>query len=167
MNIIFNADEIFLVAERIEINGEAFYLKAAEYTTHAPTQAILRKLAAMEEAHLRTFAALRAQLKEQDRRATAFDPTGDAEMYLAALADGRVFDLSDPTKRITGSEPITDVLKIAIGFEKDSVAFYAGMLNIVPEELGKLRVADIIKEEMRHVAILTKQLAYFEGNVQP
>ena len=163
MSVTFNADEIFAIAERIEVNGEHFYHKAAGYTSHSPTKVILEELAAMEENHRKTFAAMRAHLADKDRKPAAWDPDGDAALYLTALADGRVFDISDPTRRITGQESMTEVLRIAIGLEKDSIAFYAGMLDVVPQELGKFRVADIIKEEMRHVTILTKHLAQFEG----
>ena len=60
---------------------------------------------------------------------------------------------------MTGNEPPEEVLRTAIGLEKDSIAFYVGIMEFVPPELGKFRVADIIKEEMRHVVILNAELA--------
>lgn len=159
MAIAFNADEIFEVAERIEINGNRFYTIASERASHAPARVMLLELAGMEERHLQTFRSMRAQLTSAERKPTAFDPEGDAALYLKALADERVFDIANPSRQVSGQEDLRAVLTTAIGFEKDSIAFYVGMMELVPPELGKLRIAEIIKEEMRHVTILSRHLA--------
>jgi len=52
-----------------------------------------------------------------------------------------------------------EVLQIAIGKEKDSVVFYVGMKEMVPEKFGKNRIGDIIKEEMSHIRLLSEELA--------
>jgi rubrerythrin len=51
-----------------------------------------------------------------------------------------------------------EVLKAAIEAEKDSIVFYLGMKDIVPDALGKKRIDDIIKEEMGHIRLLSKEL---------
>jgi rubrerythrin len=43
--------------------------------------------------------------------------------------------------------------------EKDSIVFYLGMKELVPERLGKNRIDGIIKEEMGHLASLGTELA--------
>ena len=43
-------------------------------------------------------------------------------------------------KRIRG------IFRAAIGLEKDSIIFYLGMKELVPENLGKNRIDKIIKE---------------------
>jgi rubrerythrin len=50
------------------------------------------------------------------------------------------------------------ILKAAIEAEKDSIVFYLGMKNAVPEDLGRTRLDDIIKEEMNHVRLLSREL---------
>ena len=50
------------------------------------------------------------------------------------------------------------VLISAIGAEKDSIIFYLGMRDAVPEGKGKERIDAIIKEEMGHVQILSQEL---------
>ncbi|MFB3890596.1 MAG: rubrerythrin [Phycisphaerae bacterium] len=159
MSSSFNADEIFAVAERIEANGARFYRKAAERASGGPRAGMLMELAAMEEKHQKTFADMRAALTAREQRPAVPDPNGEAAAYLAAMADGRVFTAGDPAARLTGDEPPEEVLRTAIGLEKDSIAFYVGIMEFVPPELGKFRVADIIKEEMRHVVILNGELA--------
>ena len=158
MSTAFNADEIFQIAEQIEINGMNFYTQAAGQFADPWTKKTLTSLADWERTHQKIFAVLRAKLSEADRKATNLDPQGEAAQYLKALSDMRIFDASNPRLKLTGAESVGDVLRTAVGLEKDSVAFYVGMLELVPAELGKSRISDIIKEEMRHVTILTQAL---------
>ena len=158
MSIDFNADEIFEMAEQIERNGAKFYRRAAENTDDAHTKRVLLDLAAMEDEHEKTFAAMRADLSGPEMAVTVFDPDGEAGRYLRAMADGHVFDISDPSEKLTGTESREDVLRTAIGLEQDSIVFYLGMKEMVPGSLGKDRIDDVIKEEMRHVVVLTKLL---------
>ncbi len=51
-----------------------------------------------------------------------------------------------------------EIVKEAILAEKDSIVFYLGMKELVPEGLGKDKVDKIIKEEMSHIRLLTKKL---------
>lgn len=159
MSIHFNADEIFEMAEQIERNGARFYRKVAEGSEDPGTRELLLGLAAMEDEHERTFAAMRAALSAEERTSTVFDPEGEAGMYLQAMADGYVFDMrADPTELLTGEEAIADVLRTAIGLEKDSIVFYLGIKEMVPERLGKDKISVIIKEEMGHITTLSNQL---------
>jgi len=160
MSIHFNADEIFEMAEQIERNGAKFYRKVAEGTEDEGTKQFLLELAAMEDDHERTFAAMRAELSAEERTSTVFDPEGEAGMYLQAMADGYVFDVrADPAELLTGEETIAEVLGTAIGLEKDSIVFYLGIKEMVPEKLGKDRMNAIIKEEMSHITTLSNKLA--------
>jgi len=158
MSIDFNADEVFEMAEQIERNGAKFYRRAAEISAAAEVKEELLDLAAMEDEHLKTFAAMRADLSGAEMAATVFDPEGDAVLYLRAMADGHVFDLSDPSEKLTGNESREEILRTAIGLEENSIVFYLGMKDVVPGSLGKDRIDGIIKEEMRHVIDLSRKL---------
>ena len=74
---------------------------------------------------------------------TVFDPDGEAALYLRALADTRVF-----FEKEIDVTSLKKILKSAIEAEKDSIVFYLGMKEAVPEKLGKGRLDDIIREEM-------------------
>jgi len=52
---------------------------------------------------------------------------------------------------------VEDILQMAIGLEKDSIVFYLGMKEMVPERLGRGKIDGIIKEEMRHVNDLSRE----------
>lgn len=152
MALDFNADEIFEMAEEIERNGATFYRKAAEGVS-GDEKDFLLELAKMEDDHEVTFKAMRKELGDKEKASTTFDPQGEAPQYLKALADTRVFfekDL-DPTD-------MKDILKAAIGAEKDSIVFYLGMKDLVPEKMGKDKLDDIIKEEMSHIKLLSSRL---------
>jgi len=51
-----------------------------------------------------------------------------------------------------------EILKEAILAEKDSIVFYLGMKEMVPENLGETKIDAIIKEEMAHIKLLSGKL---------
>lgn len=155
MSLDFNADEIFEIAEKIEENGGIFYRKAAE-NVEGEEKEFLLELARMEDDHIVTFANLRKELSAAEKVSSTFDPEDEAAQYLTALADTRVFfekELNPTTMK--------DILKAAIGAEKDSIVFYLGMIDLVPAKLGKDKINDIIKEEMAHIKLLSNRLAAY------
>ena len=153
--MILNADEILKIAEQIERNGIVFYEKAAERFSGDEGRTLL-SLAKMERNHERAFASMRRGLADADEGLEAFDPEGEAEKYLAALADGKIFDLNaDPVALLDQQDSIRGILELAIGLEKDSVIFYVAIKDSVPESLGKDEIEKIIKEEMDHIVLLS------------
>lgn len=159
MGIPFNADEMFEMAERLERNGATFYRAAAETVSEAWVRRRLVELAAWEIEHEKIFAAMRAQLTLEERTPTVFDPDDQRGLYLSAMADRRVFDVdADPAEQLTGKETLAEILQAALEREKDSVVFYTGMQDYVPKRLGKDRIDGIIREEMGHIAMLSKEL---------
>ncbi len=158
MPMPFNADEVFEMAEKIEKNGAKFYRAAAG--KFPDVSKALLDLAAMEDEHLKTFQAMRAELSSPEAETPVFDPDNQAQMYLQVMADGHVFDVkADPAEKLTGQETVQDVLKTAIGLEKDSIAFYVGLKECVPRKTAKEKIEAIIKEEMGHIAILNQKMA--------
>lgn len=156
MSVRFNADEVFEMALQIERNGADFYERAAELEQDAHARNTLLELAAMEQDHERTFTEMRAELTERERKEMTFDPEGELPLYLRAIADRNVFDTkSAPADRLTGKETMEDVLRTAIGMEKDSIVFYVGLKEVVPERLGAARLDEIVKEELSHIATLS------------
>jgi len=153
MSYDFNADDVFEMAEQIERNGAAFYRQAAEDIPDPDAEAFLLDLAAMEDNHENTFAEMRKKLTEKEKAATVFDPEGEAAGYLKALADTRIF-----FEKEIDTSSLQAILKAAILAEKDSIVFYLGMKDLVPDELGQSRLDGIIKEEMSHINLLSRRL---------
>ena len=163
MGMPFNADEVFEMAEQIERNGAKFYRAAAKKlpTVHD----MLLDLAAMEDDHEKTFATIRAELyaSESATGGPVFDPDGQVQMYLRVMADGHVFNVkADSTEQLADKDTAEQVLKTAIGLEKDSIAFYVGLKEAVSRKAGKDKVEAIIKEEFGHIATLNEKLTALE-----
>ncbi len=154
----FNIDEILAIAEEIERNGAAFYRTAARGAPDEATRDMLEELAGMEDQHEKIFAGLRADLTEKDKKPGAFDPEDETARYLKALADRRVFH-----EKAIDLNSLEEVLKEAIVTEKDSIAFYVGMRDLVPGALGKDKIGAIIREEMGHLVTLTDRLDQIRG----
>jgi rubrerythrin len=161
MTIRFNADEVFEMAERIEINGAKFYRRAAELKGKQDEAAVelLLRLAKMEDQHRQTFAAMRKDLPGAVREETAFDPYLDANLYLAAMADGHPGEgAPSAADALTGKETVPQILRTAVDLEGKSIVFYVGIRDMVPEKLGKDRIDAIIAEEKQHIVALTDAL---------
>ena len=153
MSYNFNADEIFEIAEQIERNGAKFYRIAAENITDEDKKKLLIHLAEMEDDHEKTFKTLRDELSENEKTMTTFDPEDETADYLRLLADTRVF-----YEKEVDVTSLNEVFKTAITAEKDSIVFYLGMKNVVPSHQGKNWLDRIIKEEMDHIRLLSKEL---------
>ena len=159
MTIVFNADEIFEMAIRIENNGAAFYRKAAGLQSDTKNQKFLESLANMEDQHKRIFTEMRTTLTEKDKSPKVFDPYDEVSQYLAAMADNMGGEGSPSVaESLTGNETLEEILQTAVGLEKDSILFYLGIKDLIPSQTGQDRIDGIIKEERRHVIQLSNLL---------
>ncbi len=159
MSIVFNADEALAMAVQIERNGVKFYRRAAEIVEAEAVRKLLADLAEWEEGHEKLFESVRAELSDDEKLSTAFDPDGEAELFLMAMADTHVFNVNkDAPDLFKGGESAEDIVNTALDFERDSILFFMGMAKMVPERLGNEKVQKIIDEEISHVAYLKRQL---------
>ena len=159
MAIRFNADEIFEMAEEIEANASKFYKQAAYNTKDEEIKAMLLDLSEMENEHLNIFRDMRKEIGEEEKSETVYDPDDEGMLYLQSMADSHGWEgQMSKTEKLTGNEPIQDVLKSAIRAEKDSVVFYAGLKSLVSARAGAGKVDKIIKEELSHITKLSQKL---------
>ncbi len=154
MSFFFNAEEIFEMAEQIEKDGAKFYRKSYESVEDLSAKNLLRELASMEDQHLETFTSMKSALSEKQKGSPTFDPNSEASLYLSSLADSRVF-----FEKEIDTSTLEGILKAAITAEKDSIVFYLGMKDLVPDSLGKDKIDTIIKEEMGHIKLLSNRLS--------
>jgi rubrerythrin len=159
MNLTFNIDEIFEIAQKIERNGAKFYRKAIQFTDDEKIKQMLADLATMEERHEKTFALMKSRSNVHSQSSSPFDPNNEAVAYLQAFADGYIFNLSeDISEQISGKESLDEIMNTAIRLEKDSIVFYLGIEHVVSEHQERDQVGSIIREEMKHIAFLTDYL---------
>ncbi len=154
---IFNAYEIFEIAEQIERNGGKFYRKAAAIAKTEDGKKFLTHLAEMEDEHESFF----GKLKEKFGLDSGGEfPDFDNQMlgYLQSMAAEKVFgNTDDPSDTIDPESHIEDIIKIAIEFEKNTIVYFSSVKEAVPPEFGKDKIDALIREEISHIALLVSK----------
>jgi rubrerythrin len=154
MFVFGTADDAFAMAVRIEENGNAFYAGAAEIAENPEVKKLFEDLALMEASHIKIFRTLRSQLPDTTSGAV-WDPEGLAESYLEASADSHVFTVEAATERLKTVKTAVEALDMALLFEKDSLAFFLGIKEILPDLHGRDEIDKLIKSEMLHIRMLS------------
>lgn len=154
----FNAEEVLKMAEQIEKNGQEFYRNASNAVDDFEVSKLLSDLAEWEKGHEVLFASMRNELSKEEKTQTAIDPYCEAALYLKVMADNHVFRRQSglSSSKFEGKDA-SEIIDIAIRFEKDSLLFFLGLERLVSPRLGKERVYEIIDEEIGHIAYLEKQ----------
>ena len=156
---MFGVEEIFDIAMDIERNGAAFYREAAAVLADEAVRGELLELAKMEDEHEETFRVMKRSILGDETIAEWYDPEGEAAAYLRAVADGKVFgSVSGAIRALPQPPTVRDVLEYAVELERESVLFFTGMRNTVPDHLGSGKIDAIISQEMGHVVLLTQKL---------
>jgi rubrerythrin len=156
VNVTLNALEIFEIAEKIEQNGARFYKQAAEIFDDPDICSFFLKLTDWELKHKEIFSGMKKQYAESnpDIKISGPEQTLPEAKVMAGLA---VFGIRpNPSDELSGKEGISDVLKRAIEKEKDSIVFYSGLRDFSPAASAKEKIDEIIREELRHIEILSK-----------
>jgi rubrerythrin len=154
---VFNAYEVFEMAEQIERNGGAFYRRGAEIVQDMDSKDFLLKLASMEDEHETYFDTLKNKFNLESGNELP-DLDEQYKNYLCALIDGKIFDLTGAVDKISPGDSMQDILQMALCFERTTVVYFASIKDLVPDELGKNKIDSLIQEEIRHIAILTEKL---------
>jgi rubrerythrin len=155
MFVFGTADDVFTMAVRIEENGETFYSGVAESNDDPQIKKLFEDLAAMESGHIAQFKALRGKLADSLPADAVWDPEGLAESYLQSTADTHVFTLEAASDRLKQVKTPLQALDLALQFEKDSVTFFVGVKEILPDPKGKDEIDKLIKAEMDHIRMIS------------
>jgi rubrerythrin len=155
MSILFSGNEIIDIAVKIEENGQAFYLAAADKAQDENLAAALRKLAEDEVEHKEIFQAM---YKADAQYGLVDGYEEEADAYIKAMAGSQVFA---PGKSAEGfvrdAGDIFQVLNMALGAEKDSILYYTEMKDWVQPK-DKEVMEKVILEEKKHLKELSRLL---------
>jgi len=157
--IIFSGSELINIAIGIEQRGIAFYDIMAKSTENAGVRDIFQYLTDMERTHIDIFEDM---LGEPDKYHIPETYAEEYSAYLQALVDNAVFtDDAITSEMATRVSSDIEALELAIGAEKDSILFYYGFKEIMPQRAQSM-VDKIISEEkshLREISELKKKLA--------
>lgn len=152
----FKAAEIVEAAINIEQKGQAFYTRAAEEAKKPDAKDFFLYFAKEESRHEEIF------LKFKERLGTAeLPPWSSSEeygQYLSALIDSHSIFSPDLEKRLAEAQDENEAIRLAMGFEKDTILFFMEMRKLVPESEKKL-VQQCIDEERSHLRQLSSMLS--------
>jgi hypothetical protein len=114
----------------------------------------------MEKDHEDAFLDVKGRLTTDQSPEIAYDPNNEVVQYLGAIADVVVFNVrTDWSDVIEGTESVEELLKLALQLERDSVAYYVGLAQLVPAKLGRSVIERLIREEMDHVVLIAQHLS--------
>ncbi len=155
----FNAAEVFDIAIRIEENGKSFYTKAADRVDNPEVKALFQQLAREEETHKAKFLELKAMLPPQAKEPTVPDMGNELALYIEMMAKEHIFhDAGGVDRELEAISSVSEALRLAIQFEKDSVIFFISMKEATDDTKGQHMIDLLIKEEQAHVKRLSLAL---------
>ena len=156
----FNDLEALSLAIKIENRGEAFYTQSISLAQNQDTKQMLAELAEQERDHAATFQKIYNELSGQKQSFDddyLYDP--EVSAYLRTMAESSVFPSDEGLKEMMKDiKDITDVLKIGIQAEKDSILFYTEMIINARYVEAKDAFRRLLKEEKKHLMDLQTRL---------
>jgi len=159
METKFNVFEILQIAEKIEHNGAKFYLKTAELFDDPELRDTCYKLATWKARHEKILALRRKRFSEKTGEFGTFDPDNYVLSNPHVMAGLAVFATKPGSlKRPFDRENRQEIFKDAIRRSKEAVVFYRGLKDFARDMASKDTIDKIIKEENRHIRLLTGQL---------
>ena len=159
METKFNVFEILQIAEKIEHNGAKFYLKTAELFDDPELRDTCYKQATWKARHEKILALRRKRFSEKTGEFGTFDPDNYVLSNPHVMAGLAVFATKPGSlKRPLDRENRQEIFKDAIRRSKEAIVFYRGLKNFARDMASKDTIDKIIKEENRHIRLLTEQL---------
>jgi rubrerythrin len=158
METKFNVFEILQIAEKIDHNGAKFYLKTAELFDDPELRNLYYLLANWRARHEKILAQRRKRFSEKTGEFGTFDPDNYVLSNPHVMADLTVFvHKPNSSGRLTGAETREQILKDAIRRAKEAIIFYTGLKDFARDPASEDTIDKIIKEENRHIRLLTEQ----------
>jgi rubrerythrin len=150
---MFEINDIIDLAIQIERNAEKVYRSAQKKISNPNLSILLEWLADEEVEHAKWFSRLKKTIN------TPINDPAMEEMGKALLSEvlgSQSFSLEDAD--FCEISQLTELLSLAIEFEKDKVTFYRLLLPFIKDQATLDFLESIIKEENNHIQRLQKFL---------
>ena len=141
----YEAADILDLAMQVERSGEAFYRGVAAKSTSSELKSLFTDLAEQEVSHYATFSSLRREV--QHRALMSDDEWAWYLDYLSTVVQSDLFE--GPEKALAAAEKAADrndALRMAIGFEKDTLFFFYDVREQVMETARPI-IDQVVAEE--------------------
>jgi rubrerythrin len=150
-------EDLVDLAFQMETNGAAYYGKAAARSTDPNLRRVFTDLQGMEEEHARVWAGVKTQLDASEPIAGGVEAV--VAEYLGTWLSGIAFDRTpEDAAAIAEGGSVPEIFRVAIGLEKETIAFYTGLRTVVADDRVLERLDWMTKEELKHVVELSKTL---------
>jgi rubrerythrin len=159
METKFNVFEVLQIAEKIEHNGAKFYLKTAELFDDPEFRDTCYRLATWKARHEKTLTQRRKRFSEKTGEFGTFDPDNYVLSNPHVMAGLAVFATKPGSlKGPLGQENRQEIFKDAIRRAKEAIVFYRGLKDFARDPACVDTIDKVIKEEIRHIRLLTEEL---------
>ena len=149
MVIYFSSEEIVEMGIKIEEMGEKFYATYAEKTKDEKMKDLFKFLEQEEVRHKETFQNILNSMQKGEFSISYDDE--EVDKYFQAIIDSRIFSDDESAIRLAKSaKNEKEAVNYALSFEKDTVVFYYGFLDLVKEKTKDV-VMKLIDEEKKHI----------------
>ena len=151
MAVVFSAREIAEAAVEKEKERRKFYANVARLSTNPEMKELFRFLTEEEEKHVAAFVKIRDHLPA-GVRSDEYD--ADMQAYMDSVIDDRLYSDMDSKEAVQKAIAAKEVLRLAIGFEKDAILYFSEFLPYMAEQDRKV-VENLIEEEKGHIRMLS------------
>jgi len=152
----FQAAEIAEAAVNIEQQGQAFYKQAADAAGNPDVKDFFTFFATEEAKHEAIFTAFKERMGSIEL--PAWSTSDEYGAYLKALIDSHSIFSPHLKERLVNSRDENEAIRLAMGFEKDTILFFMEMKELVPDS-EKGFVQQCIDEERSHLRKLSGMLS--------
>ena len=148
----YSIDEIMEMAIQTEKLGYQFYTGMAEkFRRDAALANLLTTLASKEKTHERTFTNLRDTVVKNGTEPVQWE---EVTPYMRAFVESEFFlGKGKSLPAMDHLRTVQDVVKFALGFEKETLLYFMELRSIVKE---KAVMDGVIDEEKSHIVWLDK-----------
>jgi rubrerythrin len=143
--------DVIQLAIRLETNGAEFYGRAATAAADPELRSLWRTLAAREKEHAASLRATGgASIFRPPQLATEVDEA--VAMFFDDWLKNDVLDAAaERARAIADRGDRAEIAQLALSLEKDSIAFYAGLRDLLDGEEAGALAEKLIRDELRHV----------------
>ncbi|MGD9497956.1 MAG: ferritin family protein [Armatimonadota bacterium] len=145
---LFQAAEVLDIAIEIERKGLAFYRSCGAARASERVAEVFEYAAQQEQQHIQLFARMKRDLKQYTLPESY---PGETLAYIDGLIGETAFATAD--EAACSAEAIEDVgeaIAMAVEMERQSIAFYSGLKQLVRASERPV-IDDVIEEEHRHI----------------